>query len=150
MPAAHDCVRPQFPEDCRDPPAVRVQLHGRPGVDVRAGRLTGVLGFDPDETAVACGDALPVAGSRVVRAAGSDDEECAVPSKAQLRQRTGQIRPSSRHDPEAGHVSLFRSSRVMAHHAADGSDVATSARTPAGLFSDFEAGIQQDGRQPRK
>ena len=39
---------------------------------------------------------------------------------------------------------------VMAHHAADGRDITAPPCLPAGLFSDLQAGVEQDGWQPRE
>jgi hypothetical protein len=61
-------------------------LHRRPGIVFRPGSETRILSFDADKIRIAGCEALPIAGSGVVAAAGRNDKICAVASKAKLRQ----------------------------------------------------------------
>jgi hypothetical protein len=62
-------------------------LHSRPRIGFGSGNETRILSFDADKIRIAGCEALPIAGSGVVAAAGRNDKICAVASKAKLRQR---------------------------------------------------------------
>jgi len=137
---AHDCVGPDFLQDCRNPSAIGIHLHRRPRIVFRPGSETRILSFDADKIRIAGCEALPIADSGVVAAAGRNYKICAVAPKAQLRQRALQIRPSIGHDPQARHIPCLGASRVMADDTFGRPDIAAAASPPSRLFRYFEAG----------
>jgi hypothetical protein len=82
---AHDCVGPDFLQDRRNASAIGIHLHSWPRIGFGPGNETRILSFDTNKIRIAGCDALPIADSGVVAAAGRNYKIGAVASKAQLR-----------------------------------------------------------------